>query len=430
MRKTPEGFLLCLDVPIARTGLQEYAASEVPIDPDETSDIVKIQRDATEVFRPETLASFEGKPVTLGHPDDMVSPKTWAQLAKGVMQNVRRGEGEFNNSLIADLLITDEEAIRKVEMGLREVSCGYEADYIQTGAGAGRQANIIGNHLALVPEGRAGSGYAIKDHKGVNMSLKDKLSKIFDSAGIAGKVKEDALKAVATKDDGVGTEVMSDAASQIAGMKDSLDKMCDAINKMTSGGNQPTKQGDVGAAGAGAEKEEKPAQDEGTKGIMDALKALGDRMDAFEKGKAGDEEEETEEESEETEEEESEDAEGSMVGDEKSRVEILAPGKKFAGKDAKAKALKAAWATTDGKAVIEVLNGNKEPDWSKKKTVDHLFMSASEVLKIKRSKTFPGSKQRFQVKDGHIDGDSSKVPSVDEINAKNAKFYSEQQRSQ
>ncbi len=41
--KTPEGFLVCENVPIARTGIMSYAAGEVPIDvgPD---GIVRIER--------------------------------------------------------------------------------------------------------------------------------------------------------------------------------------------------------------------------------------------------------------------------------------------------------------------------------------------------------------------------------------------------
>ena len=34
MTKTPEGFLICHDVPIARTGQQEYLAGELGLDGD------------------------------------------------------------------------------------------------------------------------------------------------------------------------------------------------------------------------------------------------------------------------------------------------------------------------------------------------------------------------------------------------------------
>ncbi len=65
--------------------------------------------------------------------------------------------------LLADLLITDKAAIESVRAGLREVSCGYDADYEQIEPGRGRQRNIIGNHVALVEKGRCGSRCAIGD---------------------------------------------------------------------------------------------------------------------------------------------------------------------------------------------------------------------------------------------------------------------------
>ena len=174
---TPEGFLLCEAVPIARVGVQMYSTDEIPLDGD-SDGLIKIERSQDEVFKDETLASFEGKPVTIDHPDTFVNPENWKELAKGVTQNVRRGTGIEDDLLLADLLITDQEAIEAVRKdGLREVSCGYEADYEQTGPGAGRQLNIIGNHVALVERGRAGPRCSIQD-KDLNMKTKSKDKKL------------------------------------------------------------------------------------------------------------------------------------------------------------------------------------------------------------------------------------------------------------
>jgi hypothetical protein len=155
IKETPEGYLLCLDAPIARTGVQMYAAEEVPLEA-AYDGTVRVYRMAEEVFAPETVASYEGKPVTLDHPEDNVSPENWRELARGVAQNVRRGEGETADLLLADLLITDAEAIEAVRGGLREISCGYDAGYEDLGPGVGRQTDIIGNHVALVRAGRCG----------------------------------------------------------------------------------------------------------------------------------------------------------------------------------------------------------------------------------------------------------------------------------
>jgi hypothetical protein len=64
MSETPEGYLLCVGVPIGRLGELEYAEGETPL---ETKDgRVTVTRDEAELFSPETIASFEGKPVTIG----------------------------------------------------------------------------------------------------------------------------------------------------------------------------------------------------------------------------------------------------------------------------------------------------------------------------------------------------------------------------
>ena len=125
---TPEGFLICRNVPIARTGTQEYLASEIGLP---GSDIVTVERTEDEVFSEAAMASFEGKPVTNNHPTELVTPDTAALYEKGHAQNVRRGSGEFENFLIADLHIHDVGLIQEIKSGKRQISCGYECEYVQ-----------------------------------------------------------------------------------------------------------------------------------------------------------------------------------------------------------------------------------------------------------------------------------------------------------
>ena len=166
--KTPEGFLVCSGVPIARTGEYEYYANEgmsPGIEPDASGRIIS-RREPAEVFAPAALASFEGKPVTLGHPDvDEVTPDDWRQYAVGHVTNVRRGQGDDADKVIADLVISDAAAIDAINSGLREVSCGYDVTVEQVEPGVERQTHIRGNHVALVQAGRAGSECAIRDTK-------------------------------------------------------------------------------------------------------------------------------------------------------------------------------------------------------------------------------------------------------------------------
>lgn len=163
IKETPEGYLLCLDVPIARTGILEYLPEEVNMEAAEGRSAIQVYRMDADFFTAATLASFEGKPVTIDHPDDFVTPANWAGHVKGIAQNIRRGEGEDQDLLLADLLIMDGGAIQLVRGGLREISCGYDAEYEELAPGTGKQKNIIGNHIALVQNGRCGSRCQIKD---------------------------------------------------------------------------------------------------------------------------------------------------------------------------------------------------------------------------------------------------------------------------
>jgi uncharacterized protein len=174
--RTPEGFLICWDVPVARTGEMVYGPGEVPEELGVGQDgRIKIIRTPDEVFAPKSIASLNGKPVTDDHPPVDVDPNNWRFYTRGVVVNPRRGTDEFKNCLIADMIIFDADTIRDIEMGKREVSCGYNPDYfpVQDEAGnqirgRGEQGNIIYNHCALVVHGRCGEKCSIQDHKTVD----------------------------------------------------------------------------------------------------------------------------------------------------------------------------------------------------------------------------------------------------------------------
>lgn len=165
MVKTPEGFLICKNVPIARTGKQEYLRSELGYTDGDPNELIPVYRTAEEVFSPATIASFEGKPVCNDHPPVGVDIQNITAYSMGHIQNVHRGVGSEKDLLIADLFITDPGLIDSIRRGMREVSCGYEADYVDDEYGRIFQSRIRGNHVAVVPAGRAGSRVAIKDSR-------------------------------------------------------------------------------------------------------------------------------------------------------------------------------------------------------------------------------------------------------------------------
>ena len=162
-RREPEGYLLCLNVPVARTGTQEYLPAEIGLPGG--GEPVPVFRPPEEVFSPEAIASFEGMPVTNDHPPDGVDISNIRALQKGHAHNVRRGSGENADLLLADLIITDPALITAIlEDGKREISCGYTYELYEVN-GQYIQRKIRGNHVAVVDAGRAGSRVSIHDHK-------------------------------------------------------------------------------------------------------------------------------------------------------------------------------------------------------------------------------------------------------------------------
>ena len=187
-RREPEGYLLCLNVPVARIGTQEYLPEELgfaaePGSPAAAgSGLVTVYRPEEEVFSPRTMASFEGMPVTNDHPPEGVDISNIRALQKGHAHNVRRGSGAESDLLLADLIITDPVLITAIlEEGKREISCGYTYELCEEN-GRYIQRKIRGNHVAVVDAGRAGSRVSIKDHCPVyerrENSMKKSLSKI------------------------------------------------------------------------------------------------------------------------------------------------------------------------------------------------------------------------------------------------------------
>lgn len=171
---TANGNLVCYDVPIARVGWMIYGPGETPVEVDPETGYARVYRGESELFRPETIGSFMGVAVTDDHPEDDVDPDNWDKLSRGfTTTNVRRGTGDLADCIIADLIVTRRDLIDAVNDGKREVSCGYSADYRQTGPGTGEQLNIIGNHIALVERGRCGPRCAIGDQAPPSTTAKE-----------------------------------------------------------------------------------------------------------------------------------------------------------------------------------------------------------------------------------------------------------------
>lgn len=257
--KTPEGFLICKDVPIARTGTQQYRGCEFggPV----ADGIYNVQRPEAEVFDRAAVASFEGKPVCDEHPEEDVTPDNYGRYMKGVCRDVRRGDGDLSNCLVADLVIYDADLINKIEAGKREISCGYDCLWNPTSDSSYDQLEIRGNHVAVVDKGRAGHKVAIRD------AADDKKGGKKMSKSLIGRI----LRALA-RDESTTPEDM-EAAAKLAGSSDAEPRPQPA----------PTPAPATPAPAAVPQPENKPAaMDEATearfKKIEDALEAISSKL--------------------------------------------------------------------------------------------------------------------------------------------------------
>jgi len=164
---TDEGFLI-VPARISRIGIQEYTALEMGISDSEPNKMVRVLRPKEEVFKSESLSSFQNKPITNNHPPELVNAKNSKEYSVGHAGPEVLEDGMFVKTM---LFVTDEEAIKNIESGKVELSNGYTADIDWT-SGISEdgenfdavQRNIKGNHVALVERGRAGTACRVADN--------------------------------------------------------------------------------------------------------------------------------------------------------------------------------------------------------------------------------------------------------------------------
>jgi hypothetical protein len=384
-----DGSLLCKDVPIARTGTQIYLPEEIDLEAD-SSGTVTVHRMEDEVFSPETMASFEGAAVTLGHPEDsegnirFVNPGNYAELAHGHIQNVRRGSGEQSNLLLADVLVKRQEAIDAINAGLTDVSCGYDALYKQLAPGKGKQYQITGNHLAVgIEKGRAGSRCAIGDSAPTLPKRKEKpaMSWLKKLATAIKTKDEDALQKLIDE----APDMPSDGLPAVPGVTINMNQPAQATalpaEQKTTVDDDPNKK-------TGDNEEDMP----------EWAKALVARLDKLE-GKTADADSNPDD----AEEDAKVTADAAFRRNIISDAEIIAPGFKPTGdKGIKRQVLQHALKKGDSLSAFGVPDFTKTP----KATVDAIFRAAVEVNKAKN-----------QLKPGPIKtGDSSRRPTPADLN--------------
>lgn len=155
---TPEGYLICKNVPVSRVGVQYYLGSELGLN-DKYNKRIPVYRLAEDVFNETALQSLESKPITDDHPTQSVTAQNASYLAMGHGRNVRHTD----KHVMADLVLTNPSLIQAVrEKRKFEISLGYTCKYLPYKDGF-RQTDIRVNHIAVVESGRAGRHVCIKD---------------------------------------------------------------------------------------------------------------------------------------------------------------------------------------------------------------------------------------------------------------------------
>ena len=143
--KTAEGFIR--DTPIVgRVGILVYRNAD--------GTERREYRPPEEAFKTDSLASLQGKPITIGHKAFVTAGNAAKVAPVGSVLSAGRQDGD---TIRADIVIYN------LDTNARELSCGYSLNLDETPGTTpdgqyydAVQRNIVYNHLAIVPQGRAG----------------------------------------------------------------------------------------------------------------------------------------------------------------------------------------------------------------------------------------------------------------------------------
>lgn len=169
-KRTGEGFLRAQGF-LTKVGVFDYQVR------DENGQLKTFRelRPPEEVFKPESLQSFALLPVVEDHPKDASGQLTNlnTELVKSFQVGSVGHPEVAGDHVKADILLTDAKVIDKVLAGKNQLSLGYTSEleprsgvFVDASGVEHRfdavQTNIVGNHVAIVDEARAGPTAAIR----------------------------------------------------------------------------------------------------------------------------------------------------------------------------------------------------------------------------------------------------------------------------
>ena len=164
------GFWEIKNNPLTKEGVFMYLGKQIDpkgdkwgLDPDR---IYHVYRPKSEIEKDETLKSFEGVPFIDEHEmlGEGCTPTDYKNIA-GTIHNIRM-KGQM---MVGDFKIFSDSIKEQISKGKKQLSLGYRASFEKRpGIFEGKaydfiQVGIVGNHVALVENGRCGSDVRIFD---------------------------------------------------------------------------------------------------------------------------------------------------------------------------------------------------------------------------------------------------------------------------
>ena len=135
---------------IARTGEMEYVTND--------GDVYYQYVPPDTLFDSDHLESIAGLPVTLNHPEELVTPENYSEYAIGSVGD--RVTANLNKGLVEVIFtVGDAKAIKAVtQEGINQLSMGYWAELTPHPSKPKTfiQAKRVGNHIAIVDKARGG----------------------------------------------------------------------------------------------------------------------------------------------------------------------------------------------------------------------------------------------------------------------------------
>lgn len=219
------GFLHAKNVPIARVGVFPYRTVN--------DDVVMEAKLPTELLSDSTVESANSKPITDGHPSQLVTAENSKELMKGFTAENAHVDGDM---VKVDMTITDVDLIKEIGDGKEELSIGFKTEVVPVqGEYQGVhydsvQRNIQINHVAVVDKGRAGhsvritgdSAEMVIEKKGESMET---TKVMLDGANITVAMSDADQVAKSNTD-------LADLKKQLADAQAKVKELQDQINKV------------------------------------------------------------------------------------------------------------------------------------------------------------------------------------------------------